>query len=160
LRIGIKEFFMRLQHIFLLLIVFLGFYEVVSAETLTCKSAEKFAEGGSQEHELSLVQTGGKITELLYSNVFSDGQEGGAYSCELSLVDGSANSKWVRVGTKIRVMDKEAEEQSFAEIEILPDGDYKVSFDRVSHSHCGFGAEFPDSVLLKKTGGKCVVEMP
>jgi hypothetical protein len=140
--------------------IFLEFCSVGSAETLTCKSDEVFAEGGGQEHELNLVLTEGKISELLYSNVISNGQEGGAYFCELGLIDGSTNSKWVRFGTQIRVIDKEPEEQSFAEIEILPDGDYKVSFDKVSHYHCGFGAEFPDFVLLKRSGGKCVVKMP
>ncbi len=137
------------------LLIFCG---IAQAETLKCENVKNYKGGGSEEHSLSLELTDGRVTGISYSNMTSNGKEGGAYSCELSLSDGSSKSKWVRVGNKIRAVDKEPEEESFAEIEVLPDGNYKVSLEKVSHYHCGFGAEFPSYLILKRSVKKCEIK--
>ncbi len=107
---------------------------------------------------MSLGITLGKITGLTYSNVMSNGEEGGAYFCDLDLAAGSPHLEWIRADGKIRVIDKDPEEESFAEIETLPGGGYKVSLGNVSSYHCGFGSEFPAYIILKKSDKACVVK--
>ncbi len=133
-------------------------YGIAQAETLKCESVKKYKGGGSEEHHLSLQLTDGRVTGISYSNMTSSGQEGGAYSCELSLSDSSSRSKWVRVGNRIRAVDKEPDEESFAEIEVLPDGNYRVSLEKVSRYHCGFGAEFPEYLILKRSAKNCEIK--
>ncbi|MBA4373399.1 MAG: hypothetical protein C0402_11140 [Thermodesulfovibrio sp.] len=129
-----------------------------AGETLSCKAEERFGNDGGIEHTLTLIINNGQVSALDYNNSVWSGQEGNAFSCELHLADGKPDSKWVRVGKKVRVIDKEPGEESFAEIEMLFSGRYKVHLGRVSHYHCGAGTEFPAYVIIKKSEKKCSVK--
>jgi hypothetical protein len=132
-------------------------FKTAVAEDLMCEAGKTHKEGGGEEHALTLVLANNLITALTYSNVFSDGEEGGDSACELILKDGTPESEWIRSGKKIKIIDKEPGEESFVEIELTANGDYKVVLNRVSAYHCGFGAAFPESVMLKKSSKKCLV---
>jgi hypothetical protein len=132
-------------------------FHTAIAEELTCGAEKTYKEGGGEEHALTLVLINNQITGLTYSNVFSNGEEGGAFACELILKDGTPESEWIRSGKKIKVIDKEPGEQSFVEIEIPANGEYKVILHAVSAYHCGLGAVFPEYVVLKKADKKCLI---
>lgn len=132
-------------------------FQTAAAEELTCGADKTYKEGGGEEHALTLVLTNNQITGLTYSNVTSNGEEGGDFACELILKDGTPESEWIRSGKKVKVIDKEPGEESFAEIETLANGEYKVVLKAVSAYHCGLGAVFPDFVILKKSTKKCLI---
>jgi hypothetical protein len=132
-------------------------FRTAAAEELTCGADKTYKEGGGEEHALTLVLTNNQITGLTYSNVTSNGEEGGDFACELILKDGTPESEWIRSGKKIKVIDKEPGEESFAEIETLANGEYKVVLKAVSAYHCGLGTVFPEFVVLKKATKKCLI---
>lgn len=120
--------------------------------TLTCT-----ARSPHEEHELTLEIDGGSVIALSYSNTMTSGEEGGAYFCELELT--SSNSQWLRAGNKTRVVENDSERESYTEIELLRDGSFRVNFDNVSTmQHCGFGAEFPNSIVVKRLSAVCSVD--
>ena len=94
--------------------------------------------------------TNNQITGLTYSNVTSNGEEGGDFACELILKDGTPESEWIRSGKKIKVIDKEPGEESFVEIEIPANGEYKVILKSVSAYHCGLGSGLSGICRVKK----------
>jgi len=132
-------------------------FQTAIAEELNCDAQKTYKEKGGEEHALNLILTNNQITALTYSNVFSDGEEGGDFACELILKDGTPESEWIRSGKKIKIVDKEPGEESFVEIELLANSEYKVILNKVSGYHCGFGAVFPESVVLKKSSKKCLI---
>lgn len=124
---------------------------------LTCKFDKRFKEGGFEEHQLTLTVVGDRVTGLTYSNAMSNGQEGGTYTCDIDLTDGAPGSKWVRSGATTRIIDTQADE-SYAEVKRKAGGRYEVRLGHLSTSeHCGFGAEFPDRVVLTPSSPNCVV---
>jgi hypothetical protein len=139
------------------LIICFFIFRAAAAEELTCGTDKAHKEGGGEEHALTLVLTSNQITGLTYSNVTSNGEEGGDFACELILKDGTPESEWIRSGKKIKVIDKEPGEESFVEIEIPANGEYKVILKAVSAYHCGLGAVFPEYVVLKKSNRKCLI---
>lgn len=124
------------------------------AEDVTCKSASSKGKA-FVEHELTLTVSDGRVVGLGYENAFGSGEEGGTYTCSFGAHDGDENSKWVRVGNRIRIEDKEPGDESFAEIETLPNGVFRVSLGTLSHYHCGFGAEFPEVIVLTRAKKTC-----
>jgi hypothetical protein len=129
------------------------------ATTMTCTAKHTFKDGSRDEHELTLEITKGRPSRIAYSNTMSNGQEGGAYTCELEAAEGSADTEWVRAGSRTRVTEPQLESESYFEIEALPHGSYRVNFETISTTaHCGFGAEFPKAIVIKPGIHSCAVE--
>lgn len=138
--------------------VIVAFTISMQAETLTCKAARQYKEGGGEEDELTLKIEKGRVTRVIFSNVMSNGQEGGAYFCDLDIGEKSPGWEWERSGKKTRVTNTKSAIDSYAEIELLPDGRIAAHLGTLSPmDHCGFGSEFPDVVILKRGSRKCAV---
>jgi hypothetical protein len=131
----------------------------VIAAPIDCKSDKAFKGGASAEWSLSLEITGDKVVGLDYSGVMSNGQEGGAYFCEINAAEKNKDSKWVRKGNNTLVTGFKGDDESNLEIVVQPNGDYKVSFESMKTiPYCGFGAEFPQYVVLQKGRKTCIVK--
>jgi hypothetical protein len=149
---------MKWQMMISILVIGCFLFRSAPAEELNCNTENMYKEGGGEEHALTLVLINNQISGLTYSNVISKGdEEEGASACEIILKEGSGTSDWNRSGKKITIIDKEVEEKSSVEIELLPNNEYKVNFSEVSKSRCGLGAEFPKIIILKKSSQKCVI---
>lgn len=127
------------------------------AEDITCRKASRKGKA-FEEHELTLTVSEGRIVGLAYENAYGSGEEGGTYACSFGATDGGKDSKWIRVGHRTRVEDKEPGDESFAEIEALPNGVYAVSLATLSRYHCGFGAEFPERIVVRRSSRTCLLE--
>ncbi len=129
------------------------------AAPLECKSDKAFKGGASAEWSLSLEIIDDKVVGLDYSGVMSNGQEGGAYFCEINAAEKNKDSKWARNGKNTLVTGFKGDDESNLEIVVLPNGDYKVNFESMkTMPYCGFGAEFPQHIVLRKGRKSCIVK--
>jgi hypothetical protein len=124
-----------------------------------CAFDERFRAGGERGAEVTLtLGPDDAIRSFDVTSYISNGQEAGGYLCSVS--SGRA-TKWTRHG-QIYLVDtsQEAGEPSIASLGV---GDRNIFFvtQHLSHfAYCGFGAEWPQRIVIPKAGGICQVKWP
>jgi hypothetical protein len=126
------------------------------AETLVCDYKEQFKSGGSREVRLELATGGGEVTGISYHNAIASGKEGGGYLCAFDASAAGGNSTWTRKGHRVIVELKDGKNSTF-EIRKSKKG-FMLLFLEMSLEYCGFGAEFPEYVLIDRGKKKCRVK--
>jgi len=126
------------------------------AETLLCDYAEKFKDGGSRDVGLELTVEGGEVTAISYHNAIASGEEGGGYICAFDASACDGNSTWTRKKHQTFV-ELKGDRKSTFEIRKSKKG-FMILFPEMSLEYCGFGAEFPEYILLDKGSKKCRVK--
>ena len=126
------------------------------AETLLCDYAEKFKDGGSRDAGLELTLEGGEVTAISYHNGIASGEEGGGYICAFDASAYDGNSTWTRKKHQTFV-ELKGDRKSTFEIRKSKKG-FMILFLEMSSEYCGFGAEFPEHILLDKGSKKCRVK--
>jgi len=128
-----------------------------SSEELACSTKRRFKDGSSAGAALSLSVPNDRVTALRFSNFVSSGTPGGAYSCHVDTGAADAKVRWKRKATATEVtIGHKPEEQSIVIVHKTADG-YRVSFESMWSGHCGFGAEFPQHVELRRGQRQCKV---
>jgi len=126
------------------------------AETLVCDYKEQFKGGGSREVRLELATEGGEVTKISYLNAIASGKEGGGYMCAFDASADGGDSTWTRKGRQMFVELKDGKKSTF-ELRKSKKG-FMLLFLDMSLEYCGFGAEFPESVMLETGRKKCRVK--
>ena len=126
------------------------------AETLTCSYKEKFKDGGWRDAAVTLTVEGGEVTAISYHNGIASGKEGGGYICAFDASGSDGKSTWTRKGQRTSV-ELKGDKTSTFEIRRAKKG-FTIRFLEMSLEHCGFGAEFPESIALDRDRKKCRVK--
>lgn len=145
------------QHIPSLLFLLAAVPCIGFTEEIACKSVEKFADGSSSGNSAKLTLANGRIVGLDVESFNASGQEGGGYVCSLDTADVDSKSNWsvsgdistleiVTMGEKSRLSVKRAK------------GSYLLNLDEVSRVYCGFGAEWPATILISPGSKSCLVK--
>lgn len=139
---------------FLIVVFLFGFYSsAVLAKEYHCKYEKRFKEGGSKGAEAKLEVTNGKLTKLIVSSFNASGKEGGGYSCA---IDTSGKGQVVKWSTRSQKTTLEVD-KSVIEIEAVGVA-YKINLEDAARDSCGFGAEWPEYVVLTPGNPKCLVK--
>ncbi len=126
------------------------------AETLTCDYRETFEDGGSRSVGLTLTVEGREVTGISYHNAIASGKEGGGYICAFDVSVSDGKSTWSRKGSRTLV-ELKGEKKSTFEIRRSKKG-FMLLFHEMSLEYCGFGAEFPEQILMEKGRKECRVK--
>lgn len=130
----------------------------LGAEDLACSTKIVLRGGASKGADVKLKVEGGRITFLSANSFISTGKEGGGYSCSINTAARESKVKWSgsKDQTSVRLTDVSSGEESVLNIDRIARG-YKITFDQVWSGYCGFGAEFPQSVILMKGRRACAI---
>jgi hypothetical protein len=131
----------------------------VGAEELQCKYEQRFKDGGSKGADAKLEIIAGKIEKLVVYSFVSSGQEGGGYVCGIDTSEKDIKLGW-STNDKKTILEVSYDDSSLAKsvIEIEPiRNTYKINLERASHEACGFGAEWPQYIVIEKGNKKCRV---
>ena len=131
--------------------------ETHAEETLNCTSEKKLGGGASKSTELKLTVAGILVKNIWFSGCYAAGKEGGGSCCFLEPDD--ATWTWIRKGP-VTVLSIKLEPSGEAhKIEIERKGDaFEVRFAEPGlHVFCGFAADFPAAVTLKRGERACQV---
>lgn len=129
---------------------------VSGAETLGCAYKEAFKGGGWRDAAVTLNVEGGDVTAISYLNGIASGKEGGGYACAFDASVSDGKSAWTKEGKRTAVVLKGDKNSTF-EIRRSKKG-FTIRFLEMSTEHCGFGAEFPESVTLDRSKKKCLMK--
>ncbi len=128
----------------------------IGAETLTCDYRETLEGGGAKRVGLRLTVEGREVTGISYHNTVTSGREGGGYICAFDVSVSDGKSTWTRKGSRTLV-ELKGEKKSTFEIRRSQKG-YTLLFHEMSLEYCGFGAEFPEQILMEKGRKECRVK--
>jgi hypothetical protein len=128
----------------------------VAGETLTCSYTESLEEGHSYGVELELTLEHGRVTGLVYSGFYSNGEEGGAYPCNLDTNDIEFPLGWTQKKEITILTILETDRTDVLEIEKKDNG-FEIRFVDMGRYYCGFGAEFPAAVTIERNNTECRV---
>lgn len=128
----------------------------IGAETLTCDYRETFEDGGSRSVGLKLIVEGREVAGISYHNAIASGKEGGGYICAFDVSVSDGKSTWTRKGSRTLV-ELKGEKKSTFEILRSKKG-FTLLFHEMSPEYCGFGAGFPEQILLEKGRKECRVK--
>ncbi len=128
------------------------------AEDLKCSYEQRFKGGGSKGAEAGLTIEKGKIIRLQIISSISSGKPGGGYVCGIDTSEQEQKITWSNKDkqTILEVESDHSKNKSVIELEQLGDT-YKVNLQGASPSACGFGAEWPQAVIIEKGNEKCRV---
>ena len=126
-------------------------------ETIRCSRSEAFAGGGGRTVEASLSYRNGRLARVDLSTSVSNGEEGGAYACSFAATTTDKGVDWSREGG-VDVLDssRDAGAPSFVAVATRPRLAV-VASRHLARYYCGFGAEWPEYVIVPRQGGKCIV---
>ena len=139
----------------LFIVVFLfGFSTSLAlAKEYQCKAEKRFKEGGSTGAKIELGVTRGEINKLIIDTFIASGEEGGGYMCSIDTSDKEQAVKWSILNNKTILNISE----SIIQIERIGKM-YKISLDGASREGCGFGAEWPEYVVIEPGNSKCRIK--
>lgn len=118
-----------------------------------CKYEKRFEDGGSVGAKVELGIAQGKIKKLVVYSFISSGEEGGGYLCGIDTSDKGQIVKWSTLNKKTILNTSE----SIIEIEPISTG-YKINLEGASREGCGFGAEWPEYVVIQLGDPTCQVK--
>lgn len=133
----------------------------VGAEELQCKYEQRFKGGGSKGANAKLEIIAGKIKKLVVYSFISSGQEGGGYICGIDTSEKHLKLGW-STNNKKTILEVSRDDSSLAKsvIEIEPiKNAYKINLEEASREACGFGAEWPEYIVIEKGNKKCRVSI-
>ena len=124
-----------------------------SPKKYQCQYEKRFKDGGSigAKVELEIVQE--KINKLVVYSLISSGEEGGGYLCGIDTSDKGQTVEWSEVGKNTIL----SVDQSIIEIEHFGQT-YKIKLENASREACGFGAEWPEYVIIEPGNSKCRIK--
>ena len=126
---------------------------MASATEYKCEYEKRFEDGGSKGTQVKLGIAQGKINKLAVSSFITSGEEGGAYMCNINTSDKEQTVKWSTLN-KNSVLNI-----SESVIEIEPMGRaYKIHLGGASRENCGFGAEWPEYVVIEPGNPTCQIK--
>lgn len=118
-----------------------------------CKYEERFEDGGSIGAKVELGIAQGKILNLAVYSFIASGEEGGGYLCGIDTSENGQSIKWSTLNNKTILIISE----STIEIEQVGRG-YKINLEGASREGCGFGAEWPEYVVIEPGNAVCQVK--
>lgn len=128
-----------------------------ASEVVACENVQKFRPKGSRTVKLKLTFKQGVLQELDYSGITASGEEGGAYSCDLSVQRDTPKTLWKTTGKSTKIWLEDNLDRDEPDMEVLLKGKVSDVKMNVAPTHyCGFGAEFP-SRITKLPNGRCRV---
>ena len=123
------------------------------AKEYQCKYEKRFKDGGSTGAKVQLGIAQGKINKLAVYSFIASGEEGGGYLCGIDTSDKEQPVKWSTLNQKTILNISESI------IEIEPIGRaYKINLENASREGCGFGAEWPEYVVIEPGNSKCRIK--
>lgn len=128
------------------------------AEDLKCEVKQSFGGGAAKGASLQLKTEGRKVVHLDVETFITTGVKGAARSCSITSSDRDMRVEWSADGsdTILTLTDKASDKQSVLRVSPLANG-YKVQFEQAWSGHCGFGAEFPESISIMRGRKVCAV---
>lgn len=139
---------------FFLAVFLLGFFPSLAlAKEFQCKYENRFKDGGSTGAKVQLRVTNGTINKLVVYSFISSGEEGGGYLCGIDTSDKEQIVKWSTLNKKTTLNISE----SVIQIEPIGSG-YKINLEGASREGCGFGAEWPEYVVIHSGDSTCQVK--
>lgn len=127
------------------------------AAEIACESVEKSADGSSSGHSAKLTLVDGRIVGLAVESFTASGEEGGAYACNLDTADGDTKSRWSVSGDTVKLDMVTMGEKSSVFVKRTK-GSYLLDLEKVSRVYCGFGAEWPATLVISAASKHCLVK--
>jgi hypothetical protein len=118
-----------------------------------CNYEKRFKDGESIGAKVELGIAQGKINKLVVYSSIASGEEGGGYLCGIDTSDKEQTVKWSTLNNKTILNISE----SIIEIEPIGRG-YKINLEDASREGCGFGAEWPEYVVIEPGNSKCQIK--
>lgn len=139
---------------FFIVVFLFGFSTSLAlAKEYQCKYEKRFKDGGSIGAKIQLGVASGKINKLVVYSFIASGEEGGGYLCGIDTSDKEQPVKWSIFNKKTILNISE----SIIEIEPIGRG-YKINLENASREGCGFGAEWPEYVVIEPGNSKCRIK--
>lgn len=127
------------------------------AEEIACKSVETAADGSSSGQSAELTLEDGRIVGLAVESFNASGEEGGAYACNLDTADADSRSTWSVSGNTTKLQIVTMGEKSRVYIKHTK-GAYLLNLEEANRVYCGFGAEWPATIVISPGSKNCLVK--
>lgn len=136
--------------------LFLAVNTFAFAEQLSCQLAKRYKDGGSVSYSANITLGAGKITALYVNSTIASGAEGGGYLCAFNTSKLNKTAKWSEQGALTTLMVNDDGEESVVSIRKVG-GAYVIDPSGINRYYCGFGAEWPDEIIVTSGSKKCKV---
>lgn len=125
----------------------------VWAKDYQCTFEQRFKGGGSKGAKIELGVVDGKINKLVVYSLVSSGNAAGGYMCGIDTTSKQQVVKWsVRDKKTVLKVD-----DSTIVIEQVNSA-YRINLEDASREACGFGAEWPEYLVIRPGNPTCWVK--
>lgn len=131
----------------------------VKGEETRCDFEQTFKDGGSRGASVDLVLNQGNIVAITIQSFSASGKAAGGYSCYLDSGElGASLAVEVKGAVSVlKIRTKSSDALSTVRVEQSPKG-FTMNLEDVSLDYCGFGAEWPRTIFVKRGANKCKVD--